>query len=339
MIDNAQYAQPTLVGDSPAIQDLRETIRNAANVDVPVLITGESGTGKGVVAQLLHELSGRRHARFVKTNCPAIPGQLFESELFGIEPGAFTGANKARAGVFEQADGGSLFLDEIGELDPAVQSKLLQVLQDFKITRLGATTDRLVDVRLICATNRNLSVDVDHQRFRADLFYRINVIHIEVPSLRQRASDVHLLITHYLQVYGDKFGHKPKPLSASLMKVLEAYHWPGNIRELENLMKRYVILEDEQTIVSALRHMEDIHHPSIDEAVDIHTPLRIQTKRVTQTLERRIIMNVLQANCWNRRKTARSLDISYRALLYKIKEAGMPSIRTVHSSKNETDAK
>ncbi len=296
-------------------------------MDVPVLILGETGTGKGVAGQLLHNLSRRNTGPFVKKNCPAIPGQLFESELFGNEVGAFTGANRARPGVFEQADGGVLFLDEVGELDLGLQSKLLQVLQDFKVTRLGGLEERSVDVRLICATNRDLAREVSEGRFRTDLFYRINVLQIAMPALRQRASDVPILIAHYLALYSASFNQHAPPLSKSLMRVLEQYHWPGNVRELENLIKRYVVFGNESSIVSALRNPEGTSSCPLDGAIDIHTPLRIQTKRVMKTMERRIIMNVLQANRWNRRKTARSLDISYRALLYKIKSNDIPSIR------------
>ena len=296
-------------------------------MDVPVLILGESGTGKGIAGKLLHDLSNRAKFPFVKKNCPAIPGQLFESELFGNEIGAFTGANRARPGVFEQADKGVLFLDEVGELDLSLQSKLLQVLQDFKVTRLGGVLEREVDVRLICATNRDLGREMTEGSFRADLFYRINVLQIAMPSLRQRAADIPLLIAHYLKLYSASYGQQVPTLSRSLMKVLERYHWPGNVRELENLMKRYVVFGNESSIVSALRNPENSSICPLDGAIDIHTPLRIQTKRVMKTMERRIIMNVLQANRWNRRKTARSLDISYRALLYKIKSNDIPSIR------------
>ncbi len=296
-------------------------------LDVPVLILGESGTGKGVAGKLLHDLSRRSKGPFIKRNCPAIPGQLFESELFGNEVGAFTGANRARPGAFEQADKGVLFLDEIGELDLGLQSKLLQVLQDFRVTRLGSVDERPVDVRLICATNRDLSREITKGGFRADLFYRINVLQISMPSLRQRPTDVPVLIKHYLALYSAQYGQQVPPLSRSLMKVLTGYHWPGNIRELENLIKRYVVFGNESFIVSALRNPEASSICPLDGEIDIHTPLRIQTKRVMKSMERRIIMNVLQANRWNRRKTARTLDISYRALLYKIKSNDIPSIR------------
>ena len=315
-----------LLGESPAIQAVRDQLRHAAATDAPVLITGESGTGKDLATQILHQLSRRCRHPLIKVNCPAIPSQLFESELFGYEAGAFTGAKIAKPGKFEKACRGTLFLDEIGELDVALQAKLLRVLQDFKVVRLGAVDERSIDVRLICGTNRNLEAETAAGHFRLDLFYRINVLKITMPSLRARTGDVPILMHHFIGIYSDQFGQRPKPISGSVMQILEKYSWPGNLRELENLAKRFVVLGGEEHILSALR---DPGVPDMfpRETADINTPLRIQTKRAVQTLERRIIFDVLRAHKWNRRSTARSLDISYRALLYKIKEAGLPSIR------------
>lgn len=320
-----------LIGDSPAIQAVREQLISAAATDAPVLITGESGTGKDLAARILHELSRRGRNSLVKVNCAAIPSQLFESELFGHESGAFTGAKNAKPGKFEQASHGTLFLDEIGELDIALQAKLLRVLQDFKVVRLGSVEERPIDTRLICGTNRNLEEAIQNGAFRADLFYRINVLNIQMPPLRARTGDVPLLLNHFIRIYSDQFGRKPQPISSSAMQLLDKYHWPGNLRELENLTKRYVVLGSEEHILSSLREPTDGGYFALGVA-DINTPLRIQTKRVTQTLERRIILDVLRAHKWNRRNTARSLDISYRALLYKIKEIGLPSIRNCKDS-------
>ena len=305
---------------------VREQIRHAAATDASVLITGESGTGKDLAARILHQLSRRNRHNMVKVNCAAIPSQLFESELFGYESGAFTGARIAKPGKFESANHGTIFLDEIGELDIALQAKLLRVLQDFRVVRLGGVDERPVDVRLICGTNRNLETEVAEGRFRSDLFYRINVLNIRMPSLRTRTGDVPLLMNHFIGVFSDQFGQKPKAISSSAMQILEKYSWPGNLRELENLAKRFVVLGGEEHVLSALREpgATDV---SAFRAVDINTPLRIQTKRAVQALERQIILDVLRAHKWNRRSTARSLDISYRALLYKIKEAGLPSVR------------
>ena len=309
------------------IHRVSEQIQKAALTEVPVLITGESGTGKELAARLLHALSARHAHNFLKVNCPAIPNQLFESELFGHDVGAFTGAKEAKAGKFEQADQGTLFLDEIGELDLTLQSKLLHAVQDFKVVRLGSVDERSVDVRLICATNRDLEAEVAKGGFRTDLFYRINVLRIEMPSLRERTCDVPILMNHFIRVYSERFGGRPVPLSASFLSMLESYHWPGNIRELENLAKRYVVLGDESQIISVLRDPSEVRPLGAD-AIDLDTPLRVQTKRAVQHLEKKIILGVLQAHKWNRRKTARSLDISYRSLLYKIKEAGLPPVRS-----------
>ena len=316
-----------LLGQSPAILRINEQLQKAALTDVPVLITGESGTGKELAARRLHDLSRRSTHPFLKVNCPAIPDQLFESELFGYESGAFTNARESKAGKFELAHGGTLFLDEIGELEVSLQAKLLHALQDFQVVRLGGVTERTVDVRLICATNRRLEVEVSRGGFRSDLFYRINVLRIEMPPLRERLSDVPVLMDHFIRLYSERFGERPAPMSSSLLRLLESYHWPGNIRQLENLAKRYVVLGGEENIGSILETSDELSAPACD-AVDLTLPLRIQTKRALQQLERRIILGVLQANKWNRRKAARSLGISYRALLYKIKEAGLPPVRT-----------
>ena len=323
-----RHPQDLLIGQSSAIRKIWEQLASAAMTEVPVLITGESGTGKDLAARLLHEMSRRGRYNMVKVNCPAIPAQLFESELFGYDAGAFTGAKSGKPGKFEQANHGTLFLDEIGELDFALQSKLLRALQDFRIVRLGSVEERQVDVRLICGTNRNLEKEVANGTFRSDLFYRINVLKIEMPPLRDRAGDVPMLFEHFVSLFSNQFGRRPEPISKSALKLLEAYHWPGNLRELENLAKRYVVLGGEDGILPSLRDPQEMNIFAT-QAIDLNTPLRIQTRKALQTLERRIILDVLRAHKWNRRKTARSLDISYRALLYKIKEAGLPPLRTV----------
>jgi two-component system response regulator AtoC len=323
---------PALLGTSEAMQAVRRQIEQAATAGVPVLITGESGTGKNIVAQNLHQLSQRRDRPFVSVNCPSLPHTLVESELFGYEQGAFTGAHRSRPGKVEQAQNGTLFLDEIGDLDISVQAKLLQVLQDFRFSRLGSVEDHAVDVWLICATHRNLHADIQAGRFRSDLFYRINVVSIELPALRDHRSDVSLLLTHFLRVYELKFGRKIQPLSRPVMQLLQDYHWPGNVRELENLVKRYVVLGTEDAIIEALREKDPAAEtfPFVPEA---NLPLRIQTQRAVRLLERQIILRALNEHRWNRRKTAKSLDISYRALLYKIKDAGLPRLRENNPSR------
>ena len=326
LISPSLFSMPVLLGNSPAMLAVRRQLEQAAHAGMPVLITGESGTGKNLVAQSLHLLSPRRERPFVPVNCPSLPHTLIESELFGYEPGAFTGANHARSGKVEQAQKGTLFLDEIGDLDVTVQAKLLQVLQEFRFSRLGGTEERAVDIWLICATHRNLRSDMESGRFRSDLYYRINVVSIELPSLRDHRSDIPMLLNHFLRHYELKFTRTIEPLSKSVIKLLEGYHWPGNVRELENLVKRYVVLGSEQAIVEALSDRASAEETS-PFTPDAHLPLRLQTQRAVRVLERQIILRALNEHRWNRRKTAQSLDISYRALLYKIKDAGLPRLR------------
>lgn len=320
------FAMPVLLGDSPEMAAVRRQVEQAASAGMPVLITGESGTGKNLVAQSLHLLSARCDRPFVQVNCPSLPHSLVESELFGYEQGAFTGANRSRSGKVEQAQNGTLFLDEIGDLDVSVQAKLLQVLQDFRFSRLGAGEERSVDLWLICATHRKLPADIEAGRFRSDLYYRINVVSIELPALRHHRADVPMLLDAFLRQYELKFGRSVEPLSRSVLKLLESYHWPGNVRELENLAKRYVVLGTEQSIIEALNESESGAETS-SFVPDAHLPLRLQTRRAVRMLERQIILRALNEHRWNRRKTAESLDISYRALLYKIKDAGLPRLR------------
>lgn len=329
LISPSLSSMPVLLGTSAAMATVRRQVEQAASAGMPVLITGESGTGKNVVAQNLHMLSARRERSLIQVNCPSLPHTLIESELFGYEQGAFTGANHARNGKVEQAQHGTLFLDEIGDLDVTIQAKLLQVLQDFRFSRLGGEEERAVDIWLICATHRNLHADMEAGRFRSDLFYRINVVSIELPPLRDHSSDVPMLLNHFLRHYELKFCRSIEPLSKSVLKLLEAYHWPGNVRELENLIKRYVVLGTEQAIIEALSERESATENS-PFVPDAHLPLRLQTQRAVRVLERQIILRALNEHHWNRRKTAQSLDISYRALLYKIKDAGLPRLRQVN---------
>ncbi len=299
-----------LIGESPAIRRIGDQLQKAALTEVPVLIDGESGTGKELAARLLHNMSTRRAYNLVKVSCPAISGQFFETELFPNDP---TGQADVRM------DQGSLLLDEIGELDLLQQRKLLYALQDLHLAGIGVNNESTTGVRLICTTSRDLEAETAKGNFRNDLFYRINVLRIQMPPLRERIIDVPILINHFIGIYGRRFGKDQIPLSRSLLKTLESYHWPGNIRELENMAKRYVVLGGEEHILSVMRPPEDFSS-LVSDAVDLKTPLRVQTKRAVQHLEKKIILSVLEAHKWNRRKTARSLDISYRALLYKIKQ-------------------
>jgi two-component system, NtrC family, response regulator AtoC len=320
--------ESVIFGNSDAMQTLRARMNKVASANVPVLIQGESGTGKDIIARMTHALSPWKSGPFVKVNCPAIPGTLLESELFGYEKGAFTGAYGSKPGRVELAHRGTLFLDEISELDLALQSKLLQLLQDGQFCRIGAQEDKKVEVRVVCATNRNLENEIENGTFRQDLFYRINVVNLQLPPLRERKIDVEPLANYFLEYYNRKYNCRARDLSAETLATLQKYHWPGNIRELENLMKRYVILGSEDVISSDLlaRNEQQFFNPDIN--LDGPISLKKLTRQATRELERKIILKVLQAHHWNRKQAARALSISYRALLYKIRDAGLPSNRT-----------
>ncbi len=322
-------------GKTEGMRAVRERLTKLAGANVPVLIQGESGTGKDIVARMIHMASPWRSGPWVKVNCPAIPGTLLESELFGYEKGAFTGAYGVKPGRVEMAHRGTLFLDEISELDLALQSKLLQLLQDGQFCRIGAQEDKKVEVRVVCATNRKLEQEIENGTFRSDLFYRINVVNLHLPPLRERASDIPELVDYFLEYHNRKYNCRAKPLSSEIMMVLRRYHWPGNIRELENLIKRYVILGNEEVLLADLAP-RDPDFFNADLPIDGQISLKKITRQAVRELERKIILKVLQNHHWNRKQTARSLGISYRALLYKIRDAGLPSNRTLRSRETET---
>jgi two-component system, NtrC family, response regulator AtoC len=316
-----------IFGHSEVMQSLRDRMDKVASANVPVLIQGESGTGKDIIARMIHGLSPWRSGPFVKVNCPAIPGTLLESELFGYEKGAFTGAYGAKPGRVEMAHRGTLFLDEISELDLGLQSKLLQLLQDGQFCRIGAQEDKKVEVRVVCATNRVLEAEIESGTFRQDLFYRINVVNLQMPPLRERKGDIPDLVAYFLEYYNRKYNCRARTLSGDLMSALQKHHWPGNIRELENLIKRYVILGNEEVISSDLvAHQQEF--PTLDLNFDGPIALKTITRQATRELERKVILKVLQAHHWNRKQAARALSISYRALLYKIRDAGLPPNRS-----------
>lgn len=318
-----------IFGKSPAMQRIREQLGKISAANLPVLIHGESGTGKDILARLFHKLSPWASGPFVKINCPAIPASLMESELFGYERGAFTGANVSKPGRVEMAHRGTLFLDEISELDPGLQSKLLQLLQDSQFCRIGAHEDKKVEVRVICATNRKLEEEIKNGTFRSDLFYRINVLNVYVCPLRERPEDIPILVEYFIELYNDKYNMRARPLSAELVQKLQAYNWPGNIRELENVIRRYIIFGTEsvfaelpqrrQTFVSPAGGI--LIPPEVSEGAVVS--LKKVTKQLVLELEKQIILKSLQAHDWNRRRTAQALKISYRALLYKIRDAGL----------------
>src|SRR5260221_711058 len=313
---------------SAPMQGFRSGLGKVAAANVPVLIRGESGTGKDIIARLIHGLSPWKTGPYVKVNCPAIPGTLLESELFGYERGAFTGAVGSKPGRVELAHRGTLFLDEISELDPSLQSKLLQLLQDGQFCRIGAQEDKKVEVRFVCATNRRLESEIESGSFRQDLYYRINVVNLHMPALRERRGDIEDLSTYFLEYYNRKFNCRARPLSNEVMAVLQKHHWPRTLRELDNLIKRYVILGHEEVITNDLVAREpDFFNPEI--SFDGPISLKKMTRQCVRELERKVILKVLQQHHWNRKQSARTLGISYRALLYKIRDAGLPSNRAL----------
>jgi two-component system, NtrC family, response regulator AtoC len=326
-------------GPSEAMQAVRQRVERAAGLNVPILVLGESGTGKEVLARFIHERSPWSQGPFVKVNCPAIPATLIESELFGFQKGAFTGAHAAKPGRMELALGGTLFLDEIAEIDSSLQAKLLHVLQDGHFTRIGDHEERRMDARVICATNRLLHQEIARGGFRADLFYRINVITITLPSLRNRRDDIPYLVDYLRQLYNRRFQRDAAPVSREALQLLQQREWPGNIRELENCMARYVILGSEEAFHSdrdpgADKKPLQISYEMNEEG---NIPLKHIAQQVTRRMEHDVILKVLQANHWNRRRTAEVLKISYRALLYKVRQAGLPAKRPARGAEQPAD--
>jgi len=332
-----------LFGKTPAMLAVRNKIERVAETEVPVLIQGESGTGKELCVQLMHALSQRGKGSLVKVSCPAIPHSLLETELFGYEKGAFTGAMTTKLGRVEQAHNGTLFLDEVGSLDLDVQSKLLQVLQDGTFTRVGGHESRSIHTRLVTAANGDLRSQVESGTFRLDFLFRINAVTINLPPLRQRIADLPVLIDYFIDRYSQVFHHTPELLSKSAIRLMQNYHWPGNIRQLENLIRSYVLIGSEEALVAEL--MPEQQRNGVTAEIDLSEPISLKdiTRKATHDLERQIILKVLQANSWNRQKTAKWLQISYRSLLYKLSEAGMPEvpprpIRTTTARKTDDQA-
>ena len=320
--------EEVIFGNSSVMGKLRQKLEKAAGANLAVLLRGQSGTGKEVLAKLIHAQSSWRNGPFVKVNCPAIPGTLLESELFGYERGAFTGAYGVKPGRVELAHRGTLFLDEIAELDPSLQAKLLQLLQDGEFSRIGASDGRRIDVRFVCATNRSLEREMESGHFREDLFYRINVLAIQLPLLRDRRDDIPTLVDYFLATYSRQLERPVPALSERLLADLARYSWPGNIRELENLMKSYVIFGSEEDLRAAIennREAEDSLDPEIPSNGVIS--LKKVVRAATRQLERKVILRALETHQWNRRKAARALSISYAGLLCKMRDAGMPPTR------------
>lgn len=317
--------EEVIFGSTTVLKPICNVLPRIAQSPVSVLLLGESGTGKEIMARLIHATSDRSSGPFIKLSCPAIPLSLLETELFGYEKGAFTGASGTKRGRVEQAHGGTLFLDEIGDLDSSVQAKLLQVLQNGTFARVGGLEERQIDIRLISATNQDLRTSSRQGTFRLDLFFRINDFTIELPPLRRRIVDLPVLVDYFLELYTSKFCQPRPPLSQSAMRIMENYDWPGNIRELENVVRSYVIMGTEELIAAEL--LVVARSPiNADIQIDRGASLKQITKLAVQDLERQIILKVLQKNDWNRKKTAKSLKISYRSLLYKMREGGFPSL-------------
>ena len=341
-----------LFGTSPKMEEVKNTIEQVADTTATVLIRGESGTGKEVVARMIHAQSGRGDNPFVKVNCAAIPHELLESELFGYEPGAFTGANRQKLGKFDLANEGTIFLDEVSEMHPSLQAKLLHVLQDGEFSRLGGKRDISVDVRVLAATNKPLERAVEEGLFREDLFYRLNVISVHIPPLRERKEEILVFLSFFLRKYSEVYGKQPAPFGEQAIACMMDYIWPGNIRELENLVKRYVIVGNEAQIIRELSTPRPVVRPSIatgfelnvrnvrsevekaptkplpaaipitaargDSTVDTPSLLEIG-RRAALSAEREAIQRVLTQTHWNRRQAAKILKVSYKALLNKLK--------------------
>ena len=342
-----------LLGQGDQMREVRELIERVADTDVTVLVRGESGTGKELVARAIHAASLRRDKPFVKVNCAALPTELLESELFGFERGAFTGAIQQKPGKFEFANLGTMFLDEISEMPPALQAKLLHVLQDGEFSRLGGRQDVRVDVRVVAATNRDLDSAVADGRFREDLFFRLNVVCITLPPLRQRREEVPLLTEYFIQKYAEHYNRPPVALSLDTLRLFSEYGWPGNVRELENMVKRLVVLGTEAPIhreltqAMTLRPLVTGPIPALsgtsqqplepaqqtvaegpattrrDAAPPELRSLKEIARKAAREAERVLIARTLQYTRWNRREAAEILGISYKALLYKIKDADL----------------
>ncbi|HZF05657.1 MAG TPA: sigma-54 dependent transcriptional regulator [Patescibacteria group bacterium] len=325
--DNGDRVQRELAMlTSPQMREILSVIEQAARADVTVLVCGETGVGKELVARAIHAHSPRRRSTFVKVNCAAMPRELLESELFGHERGAFTGAHQRKPGRFELADGGTIFLDEIGELHPALQAKLLHVLQDGEFSRVGGRHNIRVDVRVICATNRDLAREVAGNRFREDLFYRLNVINILVPPLRERREEIPALVDYFVHRYSRLFNFPEREVSPDAMQAFMQYAWPGNIRELENFIKRMIVLQDfalPRTLVAPVPVAAAPAAAPEPFAASKGLSLKEISRRAVLEAEREVICRALEQCRWNRVKTARMLKISYRALLYKIKDMGL----------------
>jgi len=326
-----RYGLDAIVGRDHRMLRVYDVIEAVADTKATVLITGESGTGKSLIARAIHRRSSRRDKPFVEVACGALPETLLESELFGHVAGAFTGATGDKIGKFKQADGGTIFLDEIGTASPALQVKLLRVLQDYQFEPVGGTETITVDVRVILATNEDLQKAVQEGRFRRDLYYRINVINIELPPLRERVSDIPLLAEHFLKRICEEMGRPLKTLSDEALAALQAYRWPGNVRELQNVLERAVLLGRKPVIT-----LEDLP-PDVAAALTpgLGTPEKAPLKQALQLPERQIILQMLEMHNWNRQATAKALGINRTTLYKKMKRLGIEEPESTREKSEE----
>ena len=306
-----QYEFEDIIGRSEAMQEVFSMIKAVTDTNATVLITGETGTGKELVARAIHSNSSQRYGPFVATSCGALPETLLESELFGYEKGAFTGADRAKKGRFELANGGTLFLDEVGDISMKTQIKLLRVLQEKSFSRLGGTGQIKVDVRLISATNRDLVAAIEDGSFRSDLYYRLNVVSIQLPPLRERKDDVPLLAVHFINKYNVEFNKKFDRVDRKAMDFMMDYHWPGNVRELENVIERALVIDQGPEV--QVKHLP---------FCNVESPLTEEPQSL-QEVEKIHIEKMLQRNDWNIAKTARLLNIDRSTLHKKIKKFGL----------------
>ncbi|MDE3180627.1 MAG: sigma-54-dependent Fis family transcriptional regulator [Acidobacteriota bacterium] len=309
---------------SASMRKIRAQVAQLAQVDVPVLMLGESGTGKEVVARLIHKLSSRANRTWMKINCAALPAELLESELFGYEPGAFTGANRPKPGKFELCDKGTFLLDEVGEMPPSLQAKLLHVLQDQQFSRLGSRSIVKVDVRILAATNIDIPEAIASRKFREDLYYRLNAFTIQIPPLRDRKEEIPLLIRHFMGLFAARYARTPLAVSPSLIEACMNYRWPGNLRELENFVKRYLILGDEALALMELETKKEEQSATAEPERPLQqnppSDLKSLVRGLKDEAECEAISRALKHTKWNRKEAARMLKISYKALLYKIRQ-------------------
>jgi two-component system response regulator AtoC len=320
------------IAASPAMRKIRSQAALVANVDIPVLLLGESGTGKEVLARLIHKLSPRAHRTFLKVNCAAVPADLLESELFGYEPGAFTGATHAKPGKFEICNKGTILLDEIGEMPPSLQAKLLHVLQDGQFSRLGSRSVVKVDVRILAATNINIPEALANKRLREDLYYRLNAFTLSLPPLRDRKEEIPILLKHAMAQMAERYARPPLPLSPMLLQACQDHSWPGNLRELNNFLKRYLILGDENLAAAELQPRNDGGGNSGDASARSGDSggLKSLARSAKDEAEAMAITQALEQTNWNRKQAAVILQISYKALLYKIRQYGIAEAKSHH---------